>query len=153
MSQVQPPQPTTSAVTCVMGLAFMIARVDESGGAPLRPTDQYSPLRLDNIQDPFIWRRTWVLTNDFALLNLGIAAQSVWNFPRSNADYGSVMDGPHIDARTARAVKDEERLIAIISATNIGGSVDTSGEVRWTLDWRLLASALRSAGNRHNASR
>lgn len=151
MEQNIPPQGSTYPMACLLTVAYEIIRVDEAAGAPLRAADAYSPQDLDNIQDPFIWRRSWVLTNDFG----GNAqAQPFWQWaPRGTPDYGSAWDGPHIDARTARRVSDEERLIALVSCTNISGDADLAGGGRIVLETRALASALRPAGNRRNASR
>lgn len=151
MSNAQPAQGSTSPIAALLGLALMVVRVDEASGAPLRAADAYSPTRLDNIQDPFLFRRTWTLQNDFA--GFPQATQDSWQFPRGNAEYGSVMDGPHIDARVRRRVGDEERIMAIVSATNIAGDATLAGEIRYTFDWRILATPIRAAGNRRNASR
>lgn len=150
MSNMQPEQATEGVTAGVITAGIMVIRVDEAAGAPLRPVDNYSPMGLDNIQDPWIWRRSWVLQNDFS--NNVIAAS--WQFPRCNADYGGgLQDGCHIDAKVGRVIKDEERLAFIVSTYNVTGTVALAGEIRFMLDYRILASALRSAGNRRNASR
>lgn len=149
MSNTQPDQATETVTAAVLVAGFMVIRVDETAGAPLRPVADYSPLALDNIQDPWIWRRSWVLQNDFS--NNPINAS--WQFPRCNDDFGSVQDGPHFDCKVGRVIKDEERLAFIVSTYNVSGSATLAGEIRFMLDYRILASTLRSAGNRRNASR
>lgn len=144
------PQAQTYPALAAITLCFMICRVDEATGAPLRAADGYSPQALNNVQDPFIWRRTWVLQNDFAS---SAALAGRYQYPRCNADYGSIQDGPHIDAKTRRRVADEERVIAILSSTNLSGDSTLAGGYDILLDLRLLASPLRIAGNRRNASR
>lgn len=150
MSNTQPDQAQESVTAAVITAGLMVIRVDEAAGAPLRLPDAYSPMGLDNVQDPWIWRRTWVLQNDFS--NNPIAAS--WQFPRCNADYGGGMqDGCHIDAKVGRVIRDEERLAFLVSSYNVTGTVALAGEVRFMLDYRILASSLRRAGNRGNASR
>lgn len=151
MSNTQPPQGSDSPIACVLTACFMVIRVDEAAGAPLRAPDAYSPQRLDNIQDPFIWRRSWVLQNDFSGVSVG--TQSSYQFARSNVEFGDVRSGPHFDCKVGRVIKDEERLVFIVSTTNVSGDSMLAGEVRFMLDWRVLASAVTRAGNRGNASR
>lgn len=150
MSNMQPDQGIESPTACVITAGLMVIRVDEAAGAPLRAVDAYSPQGLDNIQDPWIWRRSWVLQNDFS----NNAINASWQFPRCTADYGGgLQDGGHIDAKVGRVIRDEERLAFIVSTYNITGTVNIAGEVRFLLDYRILASSLRRAGNRGNASR
>lgn len=145
--------PTTYPIAALLGVGWIILRVDPTTGAPLLAgtPNAYSPLTLDNNRDPWIWRRTWVLQTDFS--NQAAAAQNSWQFPRTNADYGSVQDGPHMDQKTARRVSTEERLFCIISATNISGNADAAVGVRYIIDYRILASPIKVMGNRRNASR
>lgn len=133
---------------------FIVLRVDGTG-APLAGASglTYSPQLLDSERDPWIWRRTWILANN----QVGLAGGSnnqVANWPRNTAQYGSVADGPHIDAKTARVVKDEERLFFCAAGIGMNGSVEAGTlPLRVTLDYRLLASMYKQSGNRRNASR
>jgi len=100
--------PDSRPKNALIGAGFIILKVDENTGAPINPTaNSYSPLDNNNLRDPWIWRRTWMLTNDFSN-NL----TEDYEFPRSTTDYGSVLDGSHIDQKTARRVSDEERLFS-----------------------------------------
>lgn len=77
------------------------------------------------------------------------------SFPQTTAHYGSVADGPHIDAKTNRIIGPEQRLffVAAAQAFPIGSSdYHNPGVVRCYLDYRLLGSLMR-ATNRRNASR
>lgn len=142
-------------MAALVGVGFMVTRVDPQNGAPLvgaaADPNFYSPIINDATRDPWVWRRTWVLVNDFA--NSTASTQAIWQFPRTNCEYPSVADGPHIDQKTARRVSDEERLFAIISTQNISGTADIAGSVKYVLDYRILASMYRTSGNRRNASR
>lgn len=142
----------TAASTVVITCGFIVLRVDDLGVPINVTTDAYAPAALDGIRDPWIWRRSWVLTNlvQFAT----IAGAGFQPFPTTNADYGSVADGPHVDAKTARVIADEERLFFVAQATNRDG---TGGQgqnlIIITGDLRVLASMRSSQGNRRNASR
>lgn len=77
------------------------------------------------------------------------------SFPTTTANYGSVADGPHIDAKTNRIIGPEQRLYFVAAAQSFPiGSSDyhNPGVVRCYLDYRLLGSLMR-ATNRRNASR
>jgi len=145
---------TTPAVLLAAGLFVARAEdIDSSGGVPLpigaltqaQAVDNYSPLRVETIREPWIWRRTWVLSNQVSTFN-EITTQS---FPRTNADYGSVADGPHIDAKTMRRVGNDDRLWMIVAARNY--PLNTTGsaglDVRAFVDYRVLG-ATRKARNR-----
>lgn len=132
----------------LVGAGFMVLRVEESTGAPLVATaNHYSPLDNDATRDPWIWRRTWMLENSFS------NQSSDTDWPRSTPEYGSVYDGPHIDAKTARRISAEERLFFIVSTVNVGDTATIAGSVFVVLDYRVLASPLKVMGNRRNASR
>jgi len=152
MDNEQPSQGNTSPVACLAGAGFIVLRVEEQTGAPLvTAASHYSPLDLDATRDPWIWRRTWLLQNDFS--GLATAPQAGWQFPRTNCDYGSVQDGPHIDAKTARRIGAEERLFFVMSNVPLGGTTTQNGLIRYALDYRVLASPIKIIGNRRNASR
>lgn len=143
-----------------LAAGFMVLRADPTTGAPIGQTTlrDYDPAGRYNIRDPWIWRRTWMLgaqtpqevpivTNSNQLLRA---------YPQSTAGYGSVLDGPHIDAKTARKIGPEERTFFIITArvsTFIFGSDPNFPlRVHYTLDYRLLGMPIRMT-NRGNASR
>lgn len=153
--QVGDPQGAGDYPTSVLVSAgFIVLRVTEDTGAPLRaatPND-YSPLDLDNVRDPWIWRRSWRLANEFGQgPTTPILSQSYE--PVVNSEYGSAVDGPNIDARTARRIGQEERLFFCISAMNIANAAALAGTIEWCLDVRYLCSPMRAVGNRRNASR
>lgn len=139
----------------LIAAGLIVLKVDSTNGAPLMAAtpSHYSPLARDNVRDPWIWRRTWVLGNDFA--DGGQVHTGVGLFPYTNADYGSAWDGPHIDQKTARRVSAEERLFLVVSnsALQNGLAPNTAGVLRYAYEARYLTSPLRVMGNRRNASR
>lgn len=100
----------------------------------------YGPQASQTQREPWIWRRTWILGNP------SISSP----FPPSNTEYGSVMDGAHIDAKTLRRISNDDRLwFAIECSSWPYGDIPGHGEgqVAGHLDVRLLGN-LRRAHNR-----
>jgi len=140
---------------------FFIARADDQEQAiPLgwpalggigSATDEdafnsFSPLSARTVREPWIWRRTWVLGKSVIPGEGQIGEPSA---PSSNLKYGSVLDGPHIDAKTRRRVKQDERLWFAISAVNWPHNGSDSGYTLtydWDLDVRIFG-AMRKARN------
>lgn len=114
--------------------------------------NHYSPQRQDSASDPWIWRRTWMLSNTFrATSPASFFGGAFW--PPTNADYGSVADGPHVDQKTARIISAEERLFLVVGTTSFDGTSGFTLDLRVVTDLRVLASLRSNAGNRRNASR
>lgn len=131
---------------------FIVLRVNEETGNPLQTDDQYNPLNEDNIRDPWIWRRSWCLGNNFGTqLNAVSAAGAVAWFPATNVYYGSMIDGPHFDTKVGRVIMPEERLFLVIGTQALENAA-FDGLVTGVIDYRILAS-MRKATNRRNASR
>jgi len=108
--------------------------------------EQYSPLSAGAIREPWIWRRTWVLGNPPS--SDGNLTQTRGVLPVTNIDYGSVLDGPHIDAKTRRRVRQDERLFFVMTGRMLdGGGGTVSLNFNWTLDVRLFG-AMRKARNK-----
>lgn len=161
-----PSRPTA----CLFGAGFFVARANDTSqgaGSPIGSAslserqENYSPLAEDTIRKPWIWRRVWTLGNQARWLKpvvitggqaqatlpaIAIAAGAT--FPPNTAAYGSVADGPHIDAKTARRIKQDERLWFVVAGRNwpAGDGVVANGglNVNGYLDFRLLG-ALRKA--------
>lgn len=112
-----------------------------------------SPSTLANVQDPWVWRRSWDISNSNAAALTADPNSAA--LPPSNVNYGGgIMDGPHVDAKTARIVGPEERLFLDVAIEGINGdSQATPGAVVLLADLRVLASMRTNQGNRRNASR
>lgn len=147
----------TTAQGVLVGAGLFVARAaddDQSPGVPVpiagtsasAQVDEYSPLRAENIHEPWIWRRVWQLGNQLTTI---ADFQGISLFPRTNADYGSVADGAHLDAKTARRVGENERLWFIVAARNLplNAVVDNVSFVRAYIDYRVLG-AMRRTRNR-----
>lgn len=136
----------------IVGAAFFVARANDDNPNELDMTsDEVDPLNAFNTRQPWIWRRTWILSN------LGQASGGATNVhygPMDNSQFGSALDGPHIDAKTARRIRKEERLWFTISAIGFdrapGAPVTVEFEyttVSFTLDYRILGQ-MRKSTNR-----
>lgn len=140
----------TTEVIVTAGLIVLKVHQVAANIVPLNATtEEYSTQMLQNWADPWIWRRTWVLGN--------IPQEAANGFPffaETNSTAGSALDGPHVDAKTARIVGPEERLYLVVTMLSVNGDVQTAeNQVNIIWDLRVLASMRSSQGNRRNASR
>lgn len=147
----------------IVTAGFFVARANDpdSGGGPTTPIgsasqqeviDNYDSLSRETIRAPWIWRRAWILGNkarELASTTVQDFATNAANmFPPTTAHYGSVADGPHIDAKTARRVAQDERLFFTATAAQFPETPTNQGAaVLGYLDYRLLGQ-LRKAHNR-----
>lgn len=161
------------APTVDLAAGFIINKTDPSGNplvsGAIGSSDQtvFGPLAEDGAEDPWIWRRRWILSsigpNNITMAPSGTAQG--WGstfgttkgqalFPNTTAGYGSVADGPHIDQKTARVIGPQERLFFWVQARVVApdGSMYTP-HVLYQTDLRILASLRFQQGNKRNASR
>lgn len=136
------------------GLIVLRTRTGLDNNEPLDAPFDYDTQAIANWSDPWIWRRTWMLGNNSA--NLEHPNLHVPFYPEVNTTgYGSALDGPHVDAKTARIVGPEERLFLVVSCvtTESQAQVETLTPVRVYWDLRCVASMRTSMGNRGNSNR
>lgn len=155
---------------------FLIARADPGNLAlPQEFTTNprlYDALGADTMREPWIWRRSWILgwgdianesvvTGGVGAANEGVLGSTLqgfaFMFPSTNVRYGSVLDGPHVDAKTARRIRQDERLWFVASAqswptgrtTPIMGGAGASSSLAVAVDCNVrMLGALRKARNR-----
>jgi len=147
---VRQEQADSPALVCASA-GFIILRVRPETSTPLDSADHYSVDNIRNGGDPWIWRRSWLLTNEDSSVDT-----SQFTTPGiSNNTIGGNSDGPHVDQKTARIVGTEERLFLVLTTTVlIGDSLSqNAANVRWFWNLRVLASMRTGQGNRRNASR
>jgi len=159
----------TELPTVDVAAAFIVLRTDDDGN-PQRTGDfflQEGPLAQDGAENPWIWRRRWLLTPlpegviwDQSATTLTQAAIDFTSFlggngrwPSNTAGYHSVADGPHIDQKTARRIKRAERLYFWVQARMQDNTDAVGASLNFQLDYRLLGSVRGATGNRRNASR
>jgi len=162
----------TQIPTVDLAAGFMVCRTDDDGNilveqAGISGDVTRGPLAQDGAEDPWIWRRRWLLTGipksivivDGTTLYtnvIGVTSQLGFQgqWPQTTAGYGSVQDGPHIDQKTARVISRDERLFFWVQGRLSNPSENTNtADINWQLDVRLLASLRQNVGNRRNASR
>lgn len=131
--------------------AFFVARAhEENPNVPDLDSDEFDPIGSQNVRQPWIWRRTWMLGNNTGIDN---TTESEFFFPQGNWQYGSALDGPHIDAKTARRIRREERLwftcrsVGFINTLSDPRTVDEPVFQTFVLDYRILG-AMRKSTNR-----
>lgn len=149
-----------------VALGFIVCKTYDDG-SPWTDFSEVNPLSQESMEDPWIWRRRWLLhpygETNYLKVTQSPATQDFrnspgyWGWPSTTAGYGSVMDGPHIDAKSNRVIHRSERLFAVLAARRYSfdnATVFQDTQVKMLLDYRLLGS-LRgtSYGNRGNMSR
>lgn len=157
------------AFPAVWFAAGLMVRSVDGTGATNGAVDAVS---RDDYDDPWIWRRTWILGMGQAPMretptqniqgqgaNLGAEddnSASFSHYPLTNTAYGYVAGGPLVDQKTNRVVGPEERLILTLSTKGLPLTRATPGiaqqNVTGVFDFRLLGNLQRSS-NRRNASR
>lgn len=119
---------------------------DDQQDVPALPNDDFNPLLSQNSQQPWLWRRTWILQN-----TIGASAQQ-GNWPavgaQSTWQYGSIADGGHLDTKVARRLTKDQRLFIIAAASNMfnESSATFPQDFRWGYDLRFFG-AMRKARN------
>jgi len=138
------PEQSWANVYVVAGLFVARAEDDAPAQIALQATD-IEPQAKDNSMNPWIWRRSWILSNPQKPTTF---AKSTW--PVSNAHFGSVMDGPHIDSRVNRYIPREHRLWFILSARGYDparlevGIEEAQPSVSGLLDYRIYGRLAKS---------
>lgn len=134
-------------ILCTAGI--MVRRVDDAGS----PIQIGGPQLYDAYTDPWLWRRSWMLTNQPQAVGSG----GYYPFPSNNGAYGSVREGTHVDQKTRRTVKLEERVFMSLQATVVGPITATQAGTNtglfWAWDLRFFGRVFNTSGNRRNASR
>lgn len=153
---------------------------DNAGGGPNLPigaaaaielSENYSPNTDDNVRRPWMWRRDWVLATGRPQQNAAAAPTPFMPVhtntggannlvtaitPTANTQCGSVLDGPHVDIKTVRRVRSDERLWCIVAVRALdryfnapNPTVGALSEVNGLVSLRVLG-ALRRPSNRSN---
>lgn len=158
------PNDTPQAVEVAAG--YIVLKTDEEGDL-LTDIEETNPLVQESMDDPWIWRRKWILRlggSNHITPNYGTIYSSDYgplttDFPYTTMAYGSVADGPHIDQKTARVIHRQERLFLMLAVRvwNPGYSITFSNSnpitVNYNFDHRFVGSLRSNQGNRRNASR
>lgn len=152
----------STPLAALVAAGFFVARSGDglddvlpigASGNVVTQLTSYNPLHPDCIREPWMWRRTWLLSNQ-AHNVLGAGGSTIASgpassvFPRSTAEYGNGHSGGHVDVTVSRRVSNDDRLFFVIAANKF--PVDSeqlfndSLDIRGYLDVRILG-ALRKA--------
>lgn len=143
---------------------FIIRSINPASGQSLAglTLDQSatSPALITNSNDPWIWRRSWIIGR-LAELDSPQTTDAFPSLPNTNFgnNGASAVDSGHFDQKTARIVGPEERLFLDVSVTiltqDAEGALhpDSVTFVDCVYEARVLASIKSGSGNRRNASR
>jgi len=124
--------------TIIVGMGIAVLPYGDDGELELAPED-YNPLRADNAQNPWMWRRTYTLWNNLVPEINTLGPTAVQN---DGPEYGFV------DVKSVRRVRREQRLTMCVAVDTmeILGDGDTV-EFAWGYDFRVLG-AMRKASNK-----
>lgn len=116
------------------------AALDATEGAP----DIYQ-----TSENPWIWRRTWILSQ------YGPNDPRPWGVLSNVQGAASLREGSVVDQKTIRKVGPDHRLFLCLQATNLdGGAGDViSSTIRFYWNLRVLGTLMNNLGNRGNSTR
>jgi hypothetical protein len=146
--------PNEAPNAALVAAGFFVARAndEDSGGGIDFPigsvtlperNSNYSPLHADVIREPWLWRRAWMLGGTGSTAQ----SQALSLFPNTTAQYGSIADGGHIDAKSVRRIGADERLWFAISTVAPNNSESPfNGQVQGYLDLRVLGALRKAKG-------
>lgn len=133
-----------------IGAAFFVAESDpDNPNIPAGKPEEYDPLGLRRIREPWIWRKVWRLYN-------AQAATIGPNVPQFNGNFqwqNPQLD-PGIDSRVSRRIRRHERLWFVINGygnseydTDADNMFANSNPAYFILDYRILGQ-MRKSTNR-----
>lgn len=156
---------TPSVVAVTAGLIVRRIASDNPNQSQMAAvsSSQVNPQRLDNATDPWLWRRTWLMSpGNAGPTPSAPSADDGWSqfagvYQPSNSVFTGMNKTASIDVKGRRVVKDEERLFLNVGVRPVGinpASVDNF-EIAFGLyfDYRILATTFVAKSNRRNASR
>lgn len=160
--------PANRAQQVECGFGLIVCNTDDDG-TPLTDFNEVNPLAGVSMEDPWIFHRTWLLgTVSGARLQRDNGTDTALSVPEAtamlpmhNTQMGSVMDGPHVDQKTARRIHRSERLYGVYAQRVLANPLEPDPPVRDAgtvttycyARLRLLGNIRSAMGNRGNASR
>lgn len=141
-------------------MGIIVRRVQPIDGTPAVPVEDQDVNTLQNNRDPWIWRRSFALSEGTPRAGDNLTSQAIETFPQSNIGYGSPKYS-HIDQKTIRRIGPEERLFMTITFFKIpydealsGAPIDNNWRCYFMMSYRVLAQRVSPMmGNRRNATR
>lgn len=130
-------QPENAIPAIIVAAGFFVAKADDTNpDSPAMSAAQFGVLEEDNMMEPWIWRRFWVLGDPSSVASIV--------YPASTPNYPSALDGPHLDTQVRRRIADDDRLFFAVSAQALysapeGQDYDPT-PIRIILDYRILGT-------------
>lgn len=129
---------------------LFVSRADDTNpetpmGAAASPFAGFDPAHPDTTREPWIWKKSWILSNQSTSSNSGYAWGGVTNF--GIYDPGLRGGGNTIDQKTARRVKSDERLWFAISTRcwpPQSNPYSTQLQLEYTREFRCLGQLRRA---------
>jgi len=155
--------PELLGLTVTAGIIVRKQEALGTGGSLASLAGDINTQDIENVRDPWIWRRSWRILNGQLGQVAGTDPDGVDDranailaqLQYSPADYGDIRSGPHVDAKTARVVGPEERVFLDVSWRLI--PVDNGQPTDWAVnvffDYRGFATLRSNQGNRRNSVR
>jgi len=111
--------------------AIFVAQVDNDG--QLLNTAAWDPFDDDAAQKPWMWRRAW---------HLGAqdSGPNYYQWPLTNAEYGSLREATHVDVKSKRVVGYENRLFIVYASRSLE---NVASEVMWSSQLRLFGKMVQ----------
>lgn len=139
---IQGPNDDVWAIHVKCGI--FVDRVKEDGS--LANLDAWQLFNENGTQKRWMWRRSWVIGNTS---NPGDYNPPGPLWPQTNAGYGSIQDGPHVDCKVKARVGYEERLFFTIQAIPVffaSVSPGTGTAFMYTTDFRVFGKVIQARG-------
>lgn len=134
----------SDVVNALVGVGIYVDRVDQAG-VPQNAL-AWNPFDEGGKQKRWLWQRHWILTN-----SANGPIDQTTDFPHSNAEYGDIRSGPHVDCKAKARVSYEEGLFITCWARAvewINGVEDPDNtDILIWFNLRMFGTIIR-AGNR-----
>lgn len=142
-----------------VGAGFFVGRASNADpDVPDIQTTEFDPLSAVNIQDPWIWRNTWILDNPANVRQVSLSpvtgnppVTSFWSQGGNNA---VLPNGGFFDSKSKRRIRREERLWFVIAAvgwdggrSSVSQSDATQPFIKYNLDVRLFGKMVKGKNN------
>lgn len=143
--------PTASWAYVKAAAGFFVAKAsDDDPQIPDLSALEIDPMQGQNIQDPWIWRRTWILANPFNISTFGATGQfEVFDDMANNRKYGD-LTGPSIHTKSRRRIRREERLWFVMTwigwdgdRDHVTGTETQQPGLKFDLDIRIFGKMVK----------
>jgi len=124
--------------------AMFVARADENvdntlpigAGTLAEAIQNYGPQNGDNVREPFIFVKNWILGNNS--LFAARPTSGAVRYPQTNAGYPGGMEGTFLDQKTLRRIDGDNRLWHCVQTRGFPlGQIHTTGNINISVSTQL----------------